>query len=272
MCELMGLSFDRPISADFSIQAFSLRDQENADGWGLAWYPDQSAAIVKEPLSWRKSNYSSFLEKYEGLQARIYIAHVRHKTVGGTVTHADTHPFCRELAGHEYCFAHNGTIQGFPSLTLGMFHPLGGTDSEHVFCYLMAGLAERDKPLSELSDWRWLHKTLAELNRFGRLNCLLSDGKRLLGYRDFHGWKGLSLRKLRFHPQDERAFSDASMEVTICCEEDNQGYVIATYPLSATGWHPLAPGNLVVLDGGSLRFSEVIGPYSESISLNAKSG
>lgn len=67
MCELMGLCFDRPISADFSIRAFSLRDQENADGWGLAWYPDQSVAIVKEPLSWRKSDYSRFFGKIRRL-------------------------------------------------------------------------------------------------------------------------------------------------------------------------------------------------------------
>ena len=32
MCELMGLSFEQPMSADFSIRAFALRDVENADG------------------------------------------------------------------------------------------------------------------------------------------------------------------------------------------------------------------------------------------------
>src|SRR5205814_6028589 len=50
MCELLGLSFARPLSADFSIRIFALRGAENADGWGLAWYPDRSLSIVKEPL------------------------------------------------------------------------------------------------------------------------------------------------------------------------------------------------------------------------------
>src|SRR5262245_1996082 len=109
MCELMGLSFDRPMSADFSIRAFALRDKENADGWGLAWYPDRSLSVVKEPLTWRQSHYSKFLESYERLNSHIYIAHVRHKTIGGTPTHADTHPFNRECFGREFCFAHNGT-------------------------------------------------------------------------------------------------------------------------------------------------------------------
>ncbi len=86
----MGLSFQRPVSADFSIRAFSLRDENNADGWGLAWYPDSSCALVKEALTWRRSGYSKFLESYQGLKARIYIAHVRHKTTGGAATHATT--------------------------------------------------------------------------------------------------------------------------------------------------------------------------------------
>ena len=52
MCELMGLSFERPLAADLSIRAFGTRGEENADGWGLAWYPDRAAAIVKEPIKW----------------------------------------------------------------------------------------------------------------------------------------------------------------------------------------------------------------------------
>src|SRR5712691_10887734 len=112
MCELLGLSFAHPISADFSMCEFEQRDEENPDGWGLAWYPDQSLAIVKEPVEWRESQHSGFLAKYHALQSRIYIAHVRHKTTGGVPTHADTHPFSRELAGREYCFAHHGTLAG----------------------------------------------------------------------------------------------------------------------------------------------------------------
>src|SRR3954471_24391617 len=97
MCELMGLSLSGPAFGHFSIREFGGRDDENVDGWGLAWYPDRSAAVVKEPISWSKSQHTDFLESYTGLVSSIYIAHVRHKTVGGPATHADTHPFVREL-------------------------------------------------------------------------------------------------------------------------------------------------------------------------------
>src|SRR4051794_19048524 len=99
MCELLGLSFAAPVSAEFSFREFAGRDHENPDGWGIAWYPDRSAALVKEPVAWRSSKHNEFLG---ALSSATYIAHVRHKTVGGEPTHADTHPFVRELAGSDY--------------------------------------------------------------------------------------------------------------------------------------------------------------------------
>lgn len=255
MCELMGLSFDQPLSADFSIRAFALRDVNNADGWGLAWYPDRSLAVVKEALTWRQSGYSKFLETYSGLRSRIYIAHVRHQTTGGVVTHADTHPFRRELFGREYCFAHNGTIHGYGSLPVERFRPVGSTDSERVFCHLLEAMAQRDERLQNESSWRWLHEALRNLNQHGTLNCLLSDGERLFGYRDINGWKGLTLRKVRFRENAGRVFEDSTMEVEVSGDTDNHGCVIATCPLSETGWHELAPGSLVVLEGSAIRFS-----------------
>src|SRR4051812_11096089 len=142
MCELMGLCAQERISADFSIREFAGRDQQNLDGWGLAWYPDQSASLIKEPVSWQASQFTDFLEKYHAIRSRIYIAHVRHKTVGGEPTHADTHPFIRELGGREYVFAHNGTLKNIPSADrVARFCPVGSTDSERGFCFLLERLA-----------------------------------------------------------------------------------------------------------------------------------
>ena len=255
MCELMGLSFDRPVSADFSLRDFSCRDAENPDGWGLAWYPDQSLALVKEALTWRRSGYSQFLESYQGLRASIYLAHVRRQTTGGPPTHSDTHPFSREYLGREFCFAHNGTIDGFGSLPLGSYLPIGGTDSEHLFCHLLDAMTRRGERLSDEAGWRWLAATLVEINQRGTLNCLLSDGQRLFAYRDLRGWKGLTLRKLRFHEPGQRVFEDATTEVAVAGDAANRGCLIATRPLSATGWHELKPGGLAVLEGGTIRFT-----------------
>ena len=149
-------------------------------------------------MKWASSRYAGFLETYPTLLSRTYIAHVRHKTMGGEPTHADTHPFAREMGGREYCFAHNGTLTG-PAwdLPLGHHRPLGDTDSERFFCHLLREIGARGGHLDDLDAWRWLHEVLASANRFGKLNVLLSDGLRLFVYHDENGWKGLNFRKVQ---------------------------------------------------------------------------
>lgn len=268
MCELMCMSFAKPIVASVSIRAFGMRSVENADGWGLAWYPDRSLAMVKQPARWTES-HSAFLEHYPGLLAPIYIAHVRHKTTGGAPTRADTHPFSREYEGREYCFAHNGTLKGdFWKEPLGRFRPIGTTDSENLFCLLMReleivkGLAAKEKAThitgeAVLDDeWKWqaIHEFLLRMNRFGTLNCIFSDGERIGVYHDLTSWKGLAFRHIYLTQDSQRLFSDATVAVDIKATPVNFGVMMATNALSPEGWEPFTPGELKVLHQGKIEF------------------
>jgi glutamine amidotransferase len=252
VCELLGLSFDRPVSARFSIEPFSSRATENADGWGLGWYSDGSLSLVKEPVSWRSSSFASFLGTYEALRSKTYIAHVRKRTVGREPNHADTHPFARETLGRSYCFAHNGTLRGFERLELGHHRPMGTTDSEHVFCHLLHRLQVRGGMLQTEDDWTWLARSLLELNDLGTLNCLLSDGARLFAYHCNQGYKGLWMRHLTLRDGEPRQMGDRETEVAVEGVEVTEGTVVATRPLDDTGWHSFQPGELLVLEAGRL--------------------
>jgi glutamine amidotransferase len=256
MCELLGLNFARPVAADFTLSAFALRDEENADGWGMAWYADRSLNVVKEPLSWRKSRYASFLESYSGLVSHIYVAHVRHATVGGEPKHADTHPFQAELAGRNYCFAHNGTVRSaIESMPLGRYHPIGQTDSEHVFCSIMNEIAQRAGNLTAQADWQWLAQRFVKINAMGKFNSLLADGDRLFAYHDMNGFKGLHFHGVRMRGEDVEHLEDAFMEMQVESDAENRGAVIATRPLTDIGWHAFQPGELLVLEDGRIVYS-----------------
>ncbi len=142
MCELLGMSFNVPIRPRFTFSGFCRRGKNNPDGWGLAFYPDKGNAslVIKEPGTASQSKLSGFLCDYELVKSRIFVAHVRRSSQGG-VSYRNTHPFSRELQGREYVFAHNGTLKEYKnSLNLGRFQPLGQTDSEYAFCYLLAQL------------------------------------------------------------------------------------------------------------------------------------
>ncbi|MBI2806952.1 MAG: class II glutamine amidotransferase [Planctomycetes bacterium] len=270
MCELMGMSFAKPVAANVSIQAFGTRSENNADGWGLAWYPDRSLALVKQPVRWAAKT-TQFLEDYPGLLSSIYVAHVRQKTVGKAPTHADTHPFARELKGREYCFAHNGTLGGdFWKKPLGRNRPLGTTDSEFLFCLLLAEIERADIQLDTEHDWHWLHLLLDRFNDYGKLNCILTDGERLWVYHDKKGWKGLAYRNTLLHSDAPQHFGDETVAVQLHAEPVNHGYVIATNPLSVDDWDRFLPGELKVFEAGRIAAS-IRPPLGAEIS-NGKPG
>lgn len=236
MCELLALAFDRPVCPDFVLRAFGQRSDGNPDGWGLAWYPDQSVALVKEPVKWTSSRLATFFEVNSRLRASLILAHVREMSHGQAI-HANTHPFCREHAGRAWVCAHNGTLDvAFRQLPLGRFIPIGQTDSEYLFCHLLEEIAQRPDLLDTPASWTWLGQRLQELNALGRINLLLSDGQRLFCYHDLHGAKGLQRCRL---------------------ERDNiPGWVIATCPLfPGPEWESFRWGELTVFEHGVLRWT-----------------
>ncbi len=258
MCELLAIDFQYCVDVDFSIRAFAMRDAENADGWGLAWYPDQSLALAKEPLTWRESDYAEFLQKYSHLHSHIYIGHVRKKTVGGENTHADTHPFMRELMGRDYCFTHNGTVYGAEKLPVDRFQPTGATDSERVFCHLLQRIADRGKHLETPEDWQWLHEACYQYNQRGKFNCQLTDGHRVISYHDVNAFKGMWMELLVARPHEWQRFDDPTLHVDVEADSENRGVVIASLPLNNAKWQRFSPTEMVVVEAGAVVYQRTI--------------
>jgi len=90
----------------------------------------------------------------------------------------NTHPFQRELWGNYWVFAHNGDLKDFSPKLEGHFHPVGNTDSEKAFCYLLENL--KIKYRNKKPTLRQIYATLMNVSRkiseFGMFNYLLTDG------------------------------------------------------------------------------------------------
>ncbi len=113
------------------------------------------------------------------IRSRIVIAHVRRAN-RGRVGVENTHPFTRELWGRTWTFAHNGQLKGIKRFPTGRFTPIGTTDSEHAFCWLLNQLSLR---WTLAPSSRALDDVVAEhfsgLREYGVFNALLSDGRSL---------------------------------------------------------------------------------------------
>jgi len=112
MCELLAMGFNSPVTPQISFTGFQHRAQYNPHGWGLAFYPDRSAIVFKEPFPGHQSHLADFVKQYTKITSRVILSHVR-VTSRGKIAYQNSHPFCRELYGKHYTFAHNGTLSGY---------------------------------------------------------------------------------------------------------------------------------------------------------------
>lgn len=149
MCRLFGFRSAVPGRAHRSLldaeNAVAEQSRVHADGWGIGWYVDDDAYVVKAATAAHEC--PRFRRAGEGLSSHTMIVHVRRATVG-VVDPANAHPF----RYGRWLFAHNGTLFGFDeALRAWMidqidegFRPLilGDTDSEHLFYFLLSALAD----------------------------------------------------------------------------------------------------------------------------------
>jgi len=232
----------------------------NPHGWGLAFYPDESAQIFKEPRKADKSELASFLEKYDQIKSNIFVSHIRLWKDEKTWAYKNSHPFSREWNGKSYVFAHNGSVPNIKALEgslKGPFRPIGITDSEKIFCNLMGLISCHHLDFGDEADLSLMEDHLRGLNRLrgAKINCLLSDGKRLLCYRDSHSHKNLYILQRRPGVLAEgQHFEDDELSVLLHVKkaEDEKACIVATDPLTCENWTALAPGTLTVLEKGEV--------------------
>lgn len=254
MCELLGMECNVPTDIVFSFTGLRQRGGKtgpHADGWGLAFYEGRAARVFLDPSPAANSPLARFLSE-NPIKTLLAIGHVRRRT-RGPLCLANTHPFIRELWGRHWVFAHNGTLRRVRRHKLGHFHPIGTTDSEHAFCYLLEALRASfpgyPRRVTEL--WEAIAEVGGELGQDGTFNFLLGDGRHL--FARCATKLSYIIRKAPFglaHLADEDVQIDFS---TVTTPRDRVA-VVATAPLTRNeAWRQGHPGELWVFDGGALR-------------------
>lgn len=268
MCRLYGFRANAPSKVDCSLVKAqnalleqSRRDErglENADGWGIAYYPNGTPKVLKRYTAAHAD--VEFSEAATEIAAPTLIAHVRRATVGRSQIE-NTHPF---LWGR-WTFAHNGTVTAFervaPRLEAETEPRLlgerrGTTDSELLFLWLLGRLAaegiDLDSPLDDLdrtleifagSVARAAELSNAEGAEEGaKLNLLLTDGHALMASR----W-GNSLHVLqREGVQDCEICGIGHVDAP-----HRQGYraaIAASEPITSEAWQPVPERSVLAID------------------------
>ncbi len=247
MCQLLGMNANTPTDAMFSFAGLAHRADEHKDGFGIAFFEDPGLRLFVDHHSARESVVAELVKNYP-IKSSNVIAHIR-KATHGAVALQNTHPFVRELWGRYWAFAHNGNLSDYAPRLHAHFRPVGDTDSEAAFCWLMQELAKAHAAMPSLVE---LSRTLAELlpqpAAHGSFNCLLSNGQALWA----HATTDLYWLQ-RAHPFGPVHLADEDLQVDFAAltQPGDRVAVIATQPLTrGEVWTAFAPGELRLFCGG----------------------
>jgi predicted glutamine amidotransferase len=247
MCQLLGMNANTPTDVMFSFAGLATRADEHKDGFGIAFFEDPGLRLFVDHHSARQSPVAELVKRYP-IRSGNVIAHIR-KATQGQVALQNTHPFMRELWGRYWVMAHNGDLKDFRPRLHGSFRPVGGTDSELAFCWLMQELAKAHASVPTIDE---LTRTLAELlpipARHGTFNCLLSNGQALWAHCSTHlHWLQ------RAHPFGAAHLADEDLSVDFgpLTTPGDRVALVATQPLTTgEAWVAMAAGELRVFVGG----------------------
>jgi predicted glutamine amidotransferase len=255
MCELLGMECNVPTDIVFSFTGFALRGGKtgpHADGWGVALYDGRFARSFLEPRPACQSPLADFIRK-NPMKTLLAIAHVRKKTRGAS-TLENTHPFKRVLWGRHWVFAHNGTLPHIRRRRLTSELPIGETDSEHAFCWMIEQLRAAfpgGYPRDVRALWRAIADLGGTLGADGKFNFLLGDGRHL------YARCGTKLCYIeRKAPFGRATLRDAEMQIDFreVAGARDRVAVVATEPLTRDEtWHAGKPGTMWVFDQGTLK-------------------
>lgn len=185
MCELLGMSANVPTDICFSFSGLMRRGGHtgpHADGWGIVFYEDKGCRAFHDQNPSARSEIARFIRSYS-IKSQIVLCHIR-KANRGRVALENTHPFVRELWGRNWSFAHNGQLRCVKKWPLSTFRPVGTTDSEHAFCWMLGQLRERWADMPTVSALRAAIDELAKtIAKQGVFNMILSDGRALYCFR-----------------------------------------------------------------------------------------
>lgn len=253
MCQLLGMNCNVPTDVMFSFAGFAERGgrtDHHGDGWGIAFFEDKGLRHFVDHQSAAESPIAQLVRHYP-IKSRNVISHIR-KATQGAVQLQNCHPFVRELWGRYWVFAHNGDLKDYaPRLHAG-FHPVGDTDSERAFCWLLQELAKSHAdvpPVHELT--LTLRELVPQIARHGTFNFLLSNGEAL--------WAHASTNLcyvLRQHPFGSATLRDEDLSVNFAehAAPADRVAVVVTAPLTTDEvWTPIAPGDVkVFVDGAAM--------------------
>lgn len=264
MCQLLGMNCNTPTDIIFSFEGFRKRGgltDVHVDGFGIAFFEGKGVRIYQDDRPSASSPVADLINQYQ-IKSKNVLAHIR-KASQGQVSLVNTHPFMRELWGEYWLFAHNGHLQNpheiFSDVSPIFYRPVGHTDSEQAFCYLLETLRQKysDKPSDEIIFKETLQLT-EKIRDAGIFNFILSNGEWMMAHAST-----LLHYIVRQAPFGEAKLldDDVSIDFAAVTTLNDKVAVMATLPLTCNEqWIQMAQNELLMFKEGEILHRDCADP------------
>jgi len=229
MCELFGFSGQEAAELRPYLHTCFSHSPAHPHGWGLARLENGRLLLDKEPVRAIDSIHLKRLLETP-LDSPMVIGHIRKATVG-TVEWRNCHPYtARDLSGHRWTLAHNGTIFHFPPMDRFYKFSDSDTDSASMLSWFLTGIGDKyrnqGETLTRAERFSLLDEMLREITPGNKVNLLIYD--------------------------DDLYYVHTNMAGTLFRKEAGAGTLFSTTPLEENGWEPVPMNRLLAYDKGTL--------------------
>ena len=254
MCELLAMSANVPTDICFSFSGLMQRGGNtgpHSDGWGITFYEGKGCRNFKDPLPSSQSPIAELVTRYP-MKSETVICHIRQAN-SGNVCLENTHPFIRQMWGKNWTYAHNGQLKAFTQALPIQFHiPIGTTDSEHAFCWILDQLHLKFGSHEPACDdlYNFIALLTQQIDALGVANIILTDGEFLFAHCS-NNLYWLTRRA----PFGQASLIDAEVAVDFQKETTSKDVVtvIATNPLTDDEtWHKMKKSSWQLFSSGEI--------------------
>lgn len=256
--EILALNFDCMGSPSISFAAGEDGKALKTPGWGFGWHPndDYGASIVKDGMAKDSQTLLNTLKDGTSFRSTMFMCKV--KGIGRQYTQHDSQPFRRSFGGYDWLFMHNGQLDPialrdlYPDPT-GILEPVGTTDSELAFCFLLCQLMQSSaKALTDV-EGSVLLSWMEQLDTLGSADFVISDGRSMAVY---HGKNSkCNLYTHRVLPSEKPPLFESDL---ICLDlEDPRDslrtvFMVTSFEFKETPFDPMEPGRLIIVRRGAI--------------------
>ncbi len=266
--EILALNFDCLGSPSIKLKAGEGSKVIKIPGWGFGWYPndDYEASIIKAAMANDTQNLLNVFQEKTSFRSTIFMCKVKGSS--NKYTQQDIQPFRRSFCGHDWLFLHNGrldrgTLNEIHNDPSGLLEPVGKTDSELAFCFLLGKLlACSAKGLTDIEGSEilaWMEK----LDGLGTADIIVSDGKSLAIYHGKNSDRDLYFNRVL--PSEKLPVFESEL-VSLNLEDPRDSlrtvFLVMSFQFDGLSSQPMEPGRLIIVRKGTV--------YWDSLCAEAK--